>query len=335
MRGIFIDPSYKAFYEGRFLEESEVNRDDMLRPYIRMKEELTHRGVFVDTADRIPLRGAGGEKIEYYSFGIMDNIESLRKRDDVIMKVFCIFEPPAVMPDLYAALPKLTKVFERVFIHNVHGDGYSLRNVDASRLQKLFWPQPYNHVLECSWASAERSRKVAVINGNHKSTNCKELYSSRIEAMAALAKHDLVDLYGSGWERWWSRSSMWWPYWKNRHAISKIYRGFCKSKFEVFSRYEFCLCFENMVMEGYVTEKLFDCLYAGCVPLYLGAPNIGEYVPENVYFDVSKAGSWQEVVDFVNNVSPERIQQMRVAGRKFIESERMNPYYDSLKYMIE
>ncbi len=30
----------------------------------------------------------------------------------------------------------------------------------------------------------------------------------------------------------------------------------------------------------YVTEKLYDAFVAGCVPLYLGAPNIANLLPD-------------------------------------------------------
>ena len=32
---------------------------------------------------------------------------------------------------------------------------------------------------------------------------------------------------------------------------------------------------ENSLAEDYVTEKVYDALAAGCLPIYYGAPNIG------------------------------------------------------------
>lgn len=37
---------------------------------------------------------------------------------------------------------------------------------------------------------------------------------------------------------------------------------------------------ENSVTKDYATEKLYDALVAGCVPIYLGHPNIADFVPE-------------------------------------------------------
>jgi alpha-1,3-fucosyltransferase 10 len=37
---------------------------------------------------------------------------------------------------------------------------------------------------------------------------------------------------------------------------------------------------ENSVEQDYVTEKVYHALEAGCVPIYFGAPNVDEYVPD-------------------------------------------------------
>jgi hypothetical protein len=38
---------------------------------------------------------------------------------------------------------------------------------------------------------------------------------------------------------------------------------------------------ENSITRDYVTEKVYDGLMAGCVPIYLGAPNIDDYIPDS------------------------------------------------------
>jgi hypothetical protein len=51
------------------------------------------------------------------------------------------------------------------------------------------------------------------------------------------------------------------------------------TKLQTISRYKFTLAFENAVGEDYVTEKFYDPLHAGSVPVYLGAPNIEDFAP--------------------------------------------------------
>lgn len=38
-------------------------------------------------------------------------------------------------------------------------------------------------------------------------------------------------------------------------------------------------------MTGYMTKKLFDCLYVGTIPLHLGAPDISSLIPPEAYID--------------------------------------------------
>ena len=60
-------------------------------------------------------------------------------------------------------------------------------------------------------------------------------------------------------------------------------------KLSVISRYKFTLAFENSICRDYVTEKFFDPLIAGSVPVYLGAPNVDEFAPgDNCYIDASR-----------------------------------------------
>ncbi|CAH8311165.1 unnamed protein product [Eruca vesicaria subsp. sativa] len=55
-------------------------------------------------------------------------------------------------------------------------------------------------------------------------------------------------------------------------------------KVEALNRYKFSLAFENTNEEDYVTEKFFQSLVAGSVPVVVGAPNIEEFAPASDSF---------------------------------------------------
>ncbi len=330
---IYIDPPSPAYYEDRLFDTSDtvLNRDDTLVPFFKLRAAQKKQGVEVHTADFLMAQNNREHASDYYSLGVLDNYKALLNQADVRMKAFVIFEPPVVDPRLYKALPELTAAFEHVYVHNTSGDGYSLKGVDASKLRQLYWPQPRDEVIEHFWVRTERMNRIVVINSNHIPRKVpNELYSKRIEAMASLAKLGVVDLYGRGWAKWWSRASMWLPYWGNRKTLMSIYKGACESKYEILSQYKFCLCFENMAMKGYVTEKIFDCLYAGTVPLYLGATDIQDLIPEDIYIDCRKFSSWQEMYHAVEKISAHEIQQMREKGKLFISSKQGARYCNSL-----
>lgn len=51
------------------------------------------------------------------------------------------------------------------------------------------------------------------------------------------------------------------------------------SKRQTIKRYKFTLALENARAPDYVTEKLYEPLVAGSVPVYLGAPNVSDLAP--------------------------------------------------------
>jgi hypothetical protein len=59
------------------------------------------------------------------------------------------------------------------------------------------------------------------------------------------------------------------------------------AKLRTIARYRFTLAFENSIAPDYVTEKFFDALIAGSVPVVLGAPNVAEFAPApDAFLDV-------------------------------------------------
>ena len=331
---IYIDPAYSAYQGNKLFDETDpiLNRDNSLAPFIRLRSILSQQGVHVFTADNLLVRGSQiSESVDYYSMGLVDNFRSLAKRPNVHLKAFVIFEPPVVAPHLYKILPELTGVFDRVYLHNIDGDGFSLTGVDDKKLRKLFWPQPHADVFDYLWNVRSRQRRIVVINSNHKPASLfGELYSKRIQIMADLALYGIVDLFGKGWQRWWSRNSMWPPYWRNIAKIMSIYKGSCVFKLETLSQYDFALCFENMEMKGYITEKIFDCFYSGTIPIYWGAKDIENLIPASCYIDFRNFSSVSELIFHLNSIKMEEIECMREAGRNFIRSSNYSKYYDFL-----
>ena len=60
------------------------------------------------------------------------------------------------------------------------------------------------------------------------------------------------------------------------------------------------IAFENACATDYVTEKFFDPLIAGAVPIYLGAPNINEFAPgEHCFIHANDFKSPKELADYI------------------------------------
>ncbi len=336
-QAVFIDPSTNHFLEDRLfdLDNLHLNRDGTLVPFARVRDHLAKQGIPVHTADKLRDGSERREVNHYWSLGLLNGYESFIGDSAVRLRGFILLEPPLVQVEMYEALPKLTAHFEEVYLHNVVGDGYSLDGVKQECLRQLYWPQPYADVIPEYWDRQQRHNKLVAIAGNHNPGGIKpELYSERIKAIATLSKRNGVDLFGRGWDRWWSRQSIWWPYWRYRRGIISCYRGSCESKLEVLSNYRFCLCFENMPMTGYITEKIFDCFYSGTVPIYWGAPDIATYVPSEAFIDMRKFSTYHELLDYVLSIGDDQWNGMRQVAKNFLRTRGKAEYYNSLQRMI-
>ena len=96
--------------------------------------------------------------------------------------------------------------------------------------------------------------------------------SRRIAYAAELMRHIEVHSYGSQL--------------RNRRLIRDNGRP---TKLQTIAAYKFTLAFENAIAPDYVTEKFFDPLIVGSVPVYLGAPNVGDFAPgEHCYIEAVK-----------------------------------------------
>lgn len=86
-------------------------------------------------------------------------------------------------------------------------------------------------------------------------------------------------------------------YFKSSKVLDLFGKGFCEidDKIEILQHYKFTLCFENIEMPGYVTEKMIHAIQAASIPVYWGAPNVAEIIPPNLFVDASKFDSWGEL----------------------------------------
>jgi hypothetical protein len=75
------------------------------------------------------------------------------------------------------------------------------------------------------------------------------------------------------------------------------------TKLETIARYKFCLSLENALETDYVTEKFFDPLLVGTVPVYRGAPNIGQFAPgKNAFIDAADFSSPNELALYLKEL---------------------------------
>ena len=67
--------------------------------------------------------------------------------------------------------------------------------------------------------------------------------------------------------------------------------------------YLFHLAFENSNIDDYVTEKVWEALQSGTLPVYYGAPNIKEHVPANSIISIFDFESNKDLAIYLNKVA--------------------------------
>lgn len=108
------------------------------------------------------------------------------------------------------------------------------------------------------------------------------------------------------------------------------------TKLQVISKYKFNLAYENSIEIDYVTEKFFDPLEVGCVPVYMGAPNVEEFAPgDNCYINAAEFGGPKALAEFLLELNEDdeaynayhawRKQPVRPQYQRLFEEQRIHP----------
>jgi len=71
------------------------------------------------------------------------------------------------------------------------------------------------------------------------------------------------------------------------------------AKIALLSNYKFHVAFENKQRPGWCTEKLYDALAAGTVPIYWGDPRVEEYFNPQAFIQARNFRTWEALAEYV------------------------------------
>lgn len=305
-------------------------RDNTLQPFIYLRDTLRNLGYELVTADHHPasecewvwfwdvppIPHAPGqlhrllcsikEKVwrDARALGGRNLLEESLRAD--LRNPFVLFlgEPSVVLPRNWET--ESHQAFNVIFTWN---DEY----VDGIKYHKFNYPMPQSFPDIPVVPFAQRKLLVN-ISGNKFSKQPGELYTARRDAIRYFeqAWPDQFDLYGTGWNQ------------VGQDAVAfKSYRGTVRHKWDVYPRYRFGLTYENTFgVSGYITEKLFDCMRAGCVPIYWGAPNITQFVDKDAFIDRRQFKTNDDLADFLLSMGSEEYEERQQCMRAYLKSER-------------
>jgi hypothetical protein len=181
---------------------------------------------------------------------------------------------------------------------------------------------------------SKKKKFCCMIAGNKKNNQPRELYSERIKAIKWFETNQpgYFDLYGKGWDlRLPSFLSplrpVLLPLYGTIFPSYPSYLGEITSKREILGQYKFSICYENVRdIPGYITEKIFDCFFSGCIPIYLGASNVIDSIPNNTFIDKRKFSDYPELFEYMVRLPEHEYLQYLHAIEDFIGSEKILPF---------
>lgn len=144
--------------------------------------------------------------------------------------------------------------------------------------------------------------------------SCRELYGERLKAIRYFSAVPGFDLYGWRWDKM-PKHPLYFHYGK---YAKRAWKGSPEDKTKIMGEYKFAICFENCEAPGWISEKIYDCFAAGCIPVYFGAPDITSYVPAECFIDFRKFKNYKELHQFLSSLSGEEMSGYREAIRQFL-----------------
>lgn len=301
-----------------FDRASPANRDDCFAPYALLRDGLHQSGIQMDTVDK--------SQCQDLAFELHQDVQHVTK---ATINYLLMFETEFVKVENADA--KQWSRYRKIFTWNDE-------LVDGDRFIKINFPNPI-HVNPVDGFSY-RDHFCCLISSNRTLAvkDDRILYAERVRAIRWFETHapQDFDLYGVGWDIPVVSSGLIGKlerrFWRALSRLVKLrpfpsYRGRVAHKSDVLMRTRFAICYENVRdLPGYITEKIFDCFFSGCVPVYWGARNITEHIPADCFVDRRNFRDTGEVYAYLKAMTEKEFKdyQQRIAA--FLQSDAAYPF---------
>ena len=301
-----------------FNTASSANRDNCFAPYALLREKLYAMGIQIDTVDE-----AIGTN---FAFELHQDVQH---ETTASINYLLMLETVYVKKENWN--PSEWRKYKKIFT-------WDQSLVDNDRFVKLNLPNLI-HIHPVDGFST-RDRFCCLISGNKTLSTHEErsLYPERVSAIRWFESHapQDFDLYGVDWDipevhsgivgkferRFWRMLSRF----VTLRPFSS-YRGKLAHKRDALIKTRFAICYENVRdLPGYITEKIFDCFFAGCIPVYWGASNIADHVPADCFIDRRKFNTTEEVYKFLKNITEHEFKKYQQRIANFLQSEAAYPF---------
>lgn len=314
-----------AFYwKNRIFDLTDTisNRDNCLYPFWVLKEKLYSMGYDLSTQD---IHAPDASDIIIYN-----EMPSILPNQHIANKAYlCLFESELIRPDNWVR--GNYACFRKVFTWH---DDY----VDDEKFIKINFSFDLSEKFLAALPplAIQKPLFCTLIAGNKRVSHPLELYSKREEAIRWFEKNhpDQFDLYGVGWDSYRFSGPKFIRALNRIKPLTKLlatrypaYKGKVDRKIAVLSQYKYCICYENAKdIPGYITEKIFDCFFAGCVPIYWGASNIDAHIPSDCFIDKRKFSTYESLYDYMTSLDEQAYGQYLHNARAFLHSQQAQAF---------
>jgi alpha(1,3/1,4) fucosyltransferase len=359
---ISIIPLYDHYLNNRLFQFTNTWTDHWQEGNVELYQECMRRGHQISTWDLLPIEEADVVLFLDYPKDF-ETVRRVKQQAPQACTLLTLYESPLDNPRWFNA--NNHKLFDGVLTYNSH-------RVDHQHYFKLYLPIGLPPQAN-EFPGFERRAPLAMVNANYyiglTSLSRPWHFWNQIQALRQAGWHcsvldyiqslkgdlrparrriartaeqycpDVLDLYGRGWEEardfgWYYRFFPDSPY-RQAKGVAQ------EDKLQLLSRYRFVIAYENYEGDvGYISEKIFDALYAGTVPIYRGDQNIQDYVWPECFIDGRKFKDEAELLDFVVHCPQNRWQELQAAGQQYLKSEQIKQfqpthYVNSLLMAIE
>lgn len=295
--------------------------------------KLLRRGIAINTLDLAP--SSSGSPIVFCDMPYPWEVDYWKYlAGSKSRKVLFTFESPLVNP--LSHIKFFHRFFDRVYSWND-------RLVNGKNVEKFNLP-----VLDTNLALKEKpfeeKKLICMVNSNIStpyplwllSPYKKDLYATRLKLINFLEEkaRSEFDLYGRGWNKP-KKFSLYERVFGFKQLSS--YKGAIprdsSAKVRTISDYKFYLCLENCIADGYISEKIFDCFKAHTVPVYLGAPNITDYLPKESFIDFRDFDNPEALLSFLKSMSESEYGRYIERGKEVLESKEYRSNWSEASFV--
>lgn len=246
-------------------------------------------------------------------------------------------------------IPRFLVALENPNINKLNASSHYCQNFDLAFAwdKRLFHlpnvvPILIPHPLDCEDFPGLEQRDIfsCLINANKafKEALPSDLYLERINTIRWYERNapDKFALFGLGWEK---STPAFTPGARIKRSLSRLktrlfgippfpsFRGELNDKADVLRRARFSYCYENSRdLSNYITEKIFDSLINGCVPVYWGADNVPDHIPAGCFIDRRRFSSTAEVHQHLLSITPDDFAKYQRNIVQFLRSSAASSF---------